>query len=126
MQWQDRCQEFADDSEIKSLRGELAISRMTLEEIIKSCKTPNELLLMSGKITLMVEQIRKLVVSCQNLEGQLGVMLDKNQVMKLGAQLVEIIGNYVKDPATIDKLSLEIGTAILEMSPSTEVELNER
>jgi len=124
MQWQERCQQFADSSEVKSLRGEIGITRMTLESVIVDCKSPNDLLIASGKITLMVEQIRKLVVSCQQLEGQLGIMLDKNQVMILGSQIVEIVGRYIKDSSVIDSIALEIGNAILNMSPATEVELN--
>src|SRR4029077_12914332 len=51
--WQLRMNEFADSDQVKSLREEVGISRMVLEEIVNRCKDSTELLMCSAKIADM-------------------------------------------------------------------------
>jgi len=111
--WQTTVDAFADEDQVKSLRGEIGIARMLLETVIQKCKDSNDLLLYSGKIGQMLAQVERLVVSCHRLESNLGLMLDKPKVIALAAQIVEIIGQHVKDDDAISAISNEIINAIV-------------
>ena len=78
-QYQARVDEFADNDKIKSLREEIGILRMTLEQIVGSCKSNTELIIYSGRISDIVVRIEKLVSSCHRLEVASGELLDKQK-----------------------------------------------
>jgi hypothetical protein len=57
--WQARLNEFAEDEHIKSLREEIGVLRIILEEMMNKCKDVDELFLYSGKISsCILSQIR--------------------------------------------------------------------
>lgn len=103
--WQSRVNEFTESEHSKSLRGEIGILKMTLENIVNMCQDASQLLLYSGKIGDMVTRIEKLVVACDRLERNMGMMLDKATAMKLAGNIVDLISNEVDDPNTIDRIS---------------------
>lgn len=109
-QYQERVGEFANDDEIKNLREEIGIMRMTLEQIITQCKSANDLLIRSDKISNMVGQIQRLVETAQKLEERNNNLLDRKIVIIIADSIVTLIGNYIKDP---DQLN-EIGSKICE------------
>jgi hypothetical protein len=115
-QWQARTGEFADDNEIKSLREEIGILRMTLENVITQCNGAMDIVLWSGKIGDLVSKIEKLVTSCDRLEGRSGMLLDKGAALTLAAQMVEIITKHVADPEAIEAISTEIATVIANLN----------
>jgi hypothetical protein len=95
--WQEKIAHFAEDDSVKSLRQEIGVARMLLEETLNQCKDATELLVYSTKINAMVDQISKLVVNCTKLEDRLGVVIDKSTVLNLGHQVLEIIKEYVPE-----------------------------
>lgn len=107
-QWNARVSEFADDDGIKSLREEIGILRMTLENVINQCSKPMDVVLWSGKIGDLVTRIEKTIVSCNRLEASSGMLLDKASALTLASQMVEIIARHVNDPEAIDQISDEI------------------
>lgn len=118
LRWKKRVGELADSEGIKSLREEVGILRVILEEMLNSCKDSMDLLLYSQKMSDLVMKIEKLVVSCDRLENRMGLLLNKDSVLQLAATYVQIINNYVGDPNIIEKISEEIvqATAQLECS----------
>jgi hypothetical protein len=116
-QWQTRANEFTDHDGVKSLREEIGIARVVLENVITSCKSQGELLLYSGKISDMLMKIEKLVTSCNKLESNLGMLLDKSSALSLATQIVAIISEEVKDENAIDAISNKIARAILNLKP---------
>jgi hypothetical protein len=111
--WQSTVDGFADDDQVKSLRGEIGITRMVMQETITKCKDGGELLLYSAKIGELVSKIERLVVSCHRMESSLGLLLDKGKVMSLATMMVEIISKHVKDDDAIAAISNEIVTCIV-------------
>ena len=101
-QWDARLDHFHNADTIKSLREEVAISRMTMEGILLNCATNLDLVLYSSKISLMLNNIKDLVVSCNKLEDRLGLVLDKAAIINLAENIIQIIGDHVPE----DKLSL--------------------
>lgn len=114
--WQKRVDEFADNDKVKTLRDEIGILRVVLENIIVLCKDKNQLLLFSSKIAEMVTKIERLVVSCNKLEASSGMLLDKSAALHLAGQMVEIIGRHVTDGEAIEKIANEIAHVILDMN----------
>ena len=109
--WQRRVGELADSSGIKSLREEVGILRMILEETLNQCNDSMDLLLYSQKMADLVIKIEKLVTSCDRLENRMGLLLDKASVLQLAQTYVQIINNYVSDPEVIEQISLEMQKA---------------
>jgi hypothetical protein len=111
-QWQARVEDFATNPQVKSLREEIGILRLTLESVVIKCATPADLIMYASKISDLVMKIEKLVSTCHRLESSLGVMIDKMAAMQLANEMVAIIGDYVKDPTVVSKIADEIGLRI--------------
>ena len=83
--------------EIKSLRDEIGILRMIMEERLNRCKNEGELILQSGAIADLVVKIDKLVCSCHRLEGSMGELLDKTSILQFANVMISIIGETLSD-----------------------------
>ena len=94
--WQNKVNKFTDSDELKSLREEIGIMRMMIQERLAMCKTEMDLMLFSGPLSDMIMKAEKLVASCNKMETQLGTTLDKNQAVQLGQEMVEIIGRHLE------------------------------
>lgn len=113
--WQATVEGFIDDDQLKSLRGEIGITRMLLQETVGRCDSYGQLALATPRITALVGQISNLVSNCQRLDERLGLMLDKSKVLDLATRMVEIISLHISDEDVIAKISNEICSAILDM-----------
>jgi len=100
--------ELGNSSGIKSLRDEIAILRILLEERFNAITNDNELILQSGAMSEMIMKIERVVTSCQKLEERTGIMLDKAQVMNIAEQIIDIITNNISDPVIVEKISADI------------------
>ena len=109
--WQQRVGEMADSGGVKSLREEVGILRVILEEMVNKCEDSMDLLLYSQRMSDLVMKIEKLVSSCDRLENRMGLLLGKDSVLQLAATYVQIINNYVADPEVIEKISQEMMVA---------------
>ena len=106
--WQARVGELADNDGIKSLREEIGILRMILEEMFAQCNDSLDVLMYSQRMSDLVMKIEKLVSSCDRLENRMGMLLSKDSVLQLAASYVQIINTYVIDPDVIENISREI------------------
>ena len=106
-----RLSRHAESPGIKSLRDEIAILRMMLEERLNRCKDETDLVLQSGPISDLVMKIDKIVGSCHKLEGSMGQLLDKQAILQFASEVIEVIGDAVKDEVAIEK----IGNSIMEI-----------
>lgn len=114
IKYQDRIAHFADSNQVKSLREEIAVLRMLLEETVNKCQNEVDLMIYSNKITDLAIKIEKLVVSCHRLESQLGQTLDKTAVLNIATRMVNIISEHVTDQKIIEAIVSSIGTMIQE------------
>jgi hypothetical protein len=120
--WKRRVGELADSAGIKSLREEVGILRMILEETLNQCNDSMDLLLYSQKMADLVIKIEKLVVSCDRLENRMGLLLDKGAVLQLAQTYVQIINSYVQDPDIIESISLEMQKATEQIEEPLAIE----
>jgi hypothetical protein len=114
--WQERLSEFSEHDKLKSLRDEIGILRLVLEETMNRCRTSSELLTFSSKISDLCLRIEKLVSSCNRLEMKMGMLLDKASALNLAGQIVEIISQHVTDPVVIDAISSGIIDALASLT----------
>jgi len=113
--WENRVRDFAKSGGVKSLREEIGILRMVLEETINKCENNVDLLLYAHKISDLVLKIEKLVSSCHRLENSMGMLLDKSAALHLAGQIVEIIGNHITDSDIVDNVANDIARVLLNI-----------
>jgi len=113
-QWKQRVDEFADHGQVKSLREEIGILRMILEETMTRCQNATELLLQTNNINSLVLNVERLVKSCHQLEERTGFLLDKTAIFNLCDQIVEIIGGHITEESALAVLGQQITLAIME------------
>ncbi len=103
-----RKNEFADDSKVKSLREDIALVRVLIEQMWNRCQNDDDLYIQSAKITDMIMKLERLVVSCNTLEMKLGMMLDRGAIMQLASSIVEIVSEYIVDSDDREAASTKI------------------
>lgn len=103
-----RLDEKAESDSLKSLKDEIAILRIVMEETLNKCKNEVDIVLCSASIGDLAVKIEKLVTSCNKLDKQLGEYLDKGQLTQIMMEIVDIIGDYITDSATLIKMTNRI------------------
>lgn len=86
-----RLAQLAEHDEIKSLREEIGLARMLIEKRFDLIRNDNDLLAACAPINTMLLTVERLVKSAHTIEQNLGSLLAKTAVLKLGQQLCEIV-----------------------------------
>lgn len=126
--YQERLMTMAKSPILKSLRDEIGILRMVLEDTLNKAGTHGELGLMmySQQIGDIALKIEKLVVSCNKLDKNLGNFLDKEDVIQLGIEIVGILSKHVKDTTVLGTVGAEIAVAIERITEARAAEEAEK
>jgi hypothetical protein len=95
--FQTRVNELADHDKLKTLKEEVALLRMMVEEKVNRCEDSTELMLVSGPVTEMIMKVQKLVESCSRLEMKSGSLLDKQRVHNLATTLMNIVAIKINE-----------------------------
>jgi len=106
--FQAQLERHADSPAIKSLRDEIAILRMSLEERLMRCNDATDLILQSGPISDMVMKIDRVVNSCHKLESNMGQHLDRQSIIRFASKLINIIANELDDDETVANIAQQI------------------
>ena len=120
--WQGRVNQLADNSGIKSLREEVGILRMILENMLNTASSNDQLLMYSSRASDLVMKIERLVTSCDKMEGKMGQLLSKDSVLRLAAQYVEIITEHIEDAGIVDKISTKMIAVTMDLDAPTRAE----
>ena len=102
----------ANSPRLKSLNDEVAILRMTLEEVLNSCDCEHDLMLQSHLISDLVVKIEKLVKSCHSLESSLGMMLDKQTILAFAQKVIEVVSKEELEESQLESISNGILQAV--------------
>lgn len=114
-----RVNEFAGDDNIKSLRDEIGILRMTLETLVNQCKQPNQLMMFIDKITNLVNQIRQTIESTHKLEEKTAQLLDRKVVVVIADSIVQIVAQHIEDPDVLLQVGNQICASITGVASPT-------
>lgn len=107
--WKLALDDKAESNNLKSLRDEIAILRICLEERLNRCTDGMDLILNSQAISSMVLNIERVVSSCHKLEGSMGHLLDKQAVLQFAQVVIGIISKALDDePEKVNLIADEI------------------
>lgn len=95
--YQARLAVLGEAEEIKSLRDEVAIARMLIEERLNKIKTDHDLYSATGAINSLLLTVEKLVSRSHILEQNLGQLLHRSTVVRMAQAFVEIVDDEVRD-----------------------------
>jgi hypothetical protein len=110
--WEQKVGDKAGSNHIKSLRDEIGILRVILEERLNRCKDATDLMLQSGPIGDMVMKIDKVVTSCHKLEGSMGQLLDKAAILQFAGEVISILGDEIQDEELLARIADRITNVI--------------
>jgi len=103
--WKNRLNELSESNNIKSLREEIGILRVLMEERLSRIDDATDLILQSGPISDLVMKIDRVVNSCHKLEGSMGQLLDKAAVLQFANEVIEIIDQEINDPEAVKRIA---------------------
>lgn len=106
--WNSRINHHTEHEKLKSIRAEIGILRMMLEEKLSQCHDGHALMLQSQAITNLVLGIKQTVEACHKLEKSQGILLDKQAVLTFASDVIEIVGDVITDEAQLEEISNRI------------------
>jgi hypothetical protein len=114
--WQRDISQQANSTGIKSLRDEIGVLRVILQEKLNAIGTPNDLITQCGPLGALIMQIEKLVTSCHKTESSMGMLVDKSVLLQFAGEVVSIIAAELEavpdNSQIIDKIACRITESI--------------
>ena len=95
--WNIRATEMANSGEIKSLREEVALNRLLVENLLNSAETTAELIALSPQISALLVVQQNLIKAWHGLEEALGLRLSVEEIEQLADTLSRIAGKLIAD-----------------------------
>lgn len=100
--YQARLEKQANSPELKSLRDEIALLRILIEDRLNACRTDTDLILQSGPISDLIMKVDKVVNSCHRLEANLGNLLDKTDLIQFASEVINILSEMLDQQQMLD------------------------
>ncbi len=110
--WVEEIAQFATTERIISIRNEIGVLRLIVEERLNRCRTPHDLLCAAMPISNAIADIEKLVKSCQRLEDATGILLNEEAAVMFADQLIVIVGNHIQDSELLQEIVHEFTSSI--------------
>jgi hypothetical protein len=109
-----RLKEFAEYEGIKSLRDEIGILRIMVEEIMNKCQSDTDIILYSSKISDLVTRIEKAVATCHKIDKDSGFYLDQTQVVLFAERMIQIIMETINSDTEKEIVATKIQALLFE------------
>lgn len=114
---------LSEHESIKTLRDEISIARMLIEERFNLIQNESDILTACGPLNSLLLTVERLVNSAHKLEQNLGSLLAKPTLLSLGNELVAIIIDELKNipdyEAIVDRISNRLVQAIAKAGNSS-------
>ena len=110
--WQAKLERQTESPHIKSLRDEIGILRMLMQETLDRCDTPFDLYTSAHKIGELTMKITAVVEKCHRLEGSMGQLLDKKTIIQMANTFINIISEEELSEAQLDRIAQKILEAV--------------
>lgn len=91
----ERVDQLADHEAVKTLREEIAITRMMVEHFVNQIHQDIDYQLQFPAIQQGINTIHRLVKDCHVLEQNLGILLSKEAVLEIAKGIVAIIHEHL-------------------------------
>jgi hypothetical protein len=112
--WQQRIEQFGEHKDFKSLKSEIGVTRLLLEERLNKCTDSTDLIIHSGPILNLTEQLRKLIESCNKIDRTTGQLLDRKTLLGYASTVIDIISEEISDIPNFDKVADRIANRMIE------------
>ena len=103
--WQEELSSYITHEKVNTIRGEIGVLRLIVEERLNACPDNVSLLYESGPILELIGKIEKLVKSCHRLENSMGLLLDKEEAVQFAHELISSLSDHIKDGAMLEKIA---------------------
>jgi len=110
-QYKTRANELNESDKISSLKDEITLLRILIEERWNRCGNQQELLLSSGPISDLIMKCSTVVEKCHKLDARLGNLLDKSKIIQFAQCIIEIVSRHT-DEEILESISTEINEAL--------------
>jgi len=115
-----RIKSMADHASARTLKDEVGILRMLLEEELQGCKNSEELIRKTPQLMNILDRITKAVPASAKLDIQTGNTISKTAAAQLGDEIIKIISDNITDPDILTDIANSIGEAISRAGTPTE------
>ena len=95
--WQERVREMGESKNVKSLRDEIGILRMLLEERFATINNSTELLIQSHTLSELNLKIERVVLSCHKVEKSMGDLIDRSEIIRFADLLNSAVQEVLVD-----------------------------
>jgi hypothetical protein len=112
--YMEQLNQHANSDGLKSLRDEIAILRVLMQERLERCTDSTELMMHSGPISDLVMKIDKIVTSCHKIERSMGALLDKKKLIQFSGEVVQIISEELADVENSEMIMEQIADRIIQ------------
>jgi hypothetical protein len=122
--YRTRYEQIGEHESLRSLREEVAMAKMMLEETFNSIHNDSEFLASRADLAHQLATVEKLVSSMLKMEVSMGTLISKPTLLKIASDIVQILLDKLKDVAghelLIDEISAEIIKTIENVSGNIE------
>jgi hypothetical protein len=91
VKYRDRLEELNNYAEIKSLRNEISLTRMLIEERLNAIKNEADLLSAYSTVNTLLLTTERLIKTAHQVEQSLGTLLSKATVVNISQNIVQIL-----------------------------------
>jgi hypothetical protein len=113
--WRDKVGQKAESESLLSLKEEIGILRMMLEERLNMCNDVQDLLMNSSQITTFIEKIERLVGTLFKIDNYLGERIGKDKLIVFADSVVGMLIKFVT-PEVLQAVQSELERAIKTLS----------
>jgi hypothetical protein len=82
---------YTDDAELKSLREEIALTRVMIQNVVRAAKTEAEKINAYSRVNSYMLTLERLMKTGHSLDQSLGQLVGKADLLALGKQLYQIV-----------------------------------
>lgn len=107
-----RVSEICGLDDFKSLREEIGMLSVLLEQVWNQCHTPFDFTMNQHRIESIIEKITKCQLMNHKLEANLGQVLDRQTLAVFVDEIIKIISDKVPEPERLKEIGEGIATAM--------------
>lgn len=94
-QYNHKIKHFSNDPSIKNLYDEVAILRLTLENLMNQASTPELLNIYADRITKLVGSIKDVVLACHKMDTATNTLIGKEVIFNMTQTFINIVSKSV-------------------------------
>lgn len=122
--YQNDLDRFAESEKLKSLRGEIGLVRMLIQNILTTCQNSQDLLFNAQRLDTLIARCEKLVGTCDKIERQDGMYIDHATAIQFAVAIVSIISQHINDKEIINIITTQVGIELEKLGKDTDDAIN--